>query len=448
MKRIVIVGGGHNGLTCAFYLGRAGHQVTVIERRDVVGGAAVTEEFYPGFRNSVASYSVGLLNPKVIRNMALAQHGLTIVLRKLSYFAPAANGDYLILDRDPNRSYREVARWSTSDANKLEQFHERLGAQVNMMRSVLLETPPNVGGGVRDLITALTVGNRLRRMGMQAQSDLLELFGKSAGDMLDQWFETDVLKGLMGFDAITGNYASPYASSTAYGLLHHVFGEVSGVKGAWGHAIGGMGAITQVMARACRQAGVEIRTRSSVREVIVTNKRAAGVVLESSARIEADAVVSNINPRLLYGDLVAEDHLPPDFQSRIQGWKCGSGTFRMNVALGELPNFSCLPSVGPAEHHGARIIIAPSLKYLDQCFMDARQYGWSRRPSIDMQIPSLADDTLAPPGRHVVSLFCQHFAPDLPDGRSWDEHREQAADLVINTIIATRRTSSPRSSVE
>lgn len=197
-----------------------------------------------------------------------------------------------------------------------------------------------------------------------------------------------------------------------------------------------MGAITEAMARACRQAGVEIRTGSSVREVIVTNERAAGVVLESSARIEADAVVSNINPRLLYGDLVAEDHLPPNFQSRIQGLKCGSGTFRMNVALGELPNFSCLPSVGPAEHHGASIIIAPSLKYLDQCFMDARQYGWSRRPSIDMQIPSLADDTLAPPGRHVASLFRQHFAPDLPDGSSWDEHKEQAADLVIVTITS------------
>ena len=317
MKRIVVVGGGHNGLTCAFYLGRAGHHVTVIERRDVVGGAAVTEEFHPGFRNSVASYSVSLLNSKVIRDMALDRHGLKIVLRKLSYFAPAANGDYLILDKDRDRTHREVARWSTRDANRLEQFHERLDNQVNMIRSMLLETPPNAGGGLRDLIAALSVGNRLRRMSLQSQSDLLELFGKSAGDMLDQWFETAVLKGLMGFDAITGNYASPYASGTAYVLLHHVIGEVNGVKGAWGHAIRGMGAITEAMARACRQAGAEIMTGSPVREVIVTGKRAVGVVLESGARIEADAVVSNINPKLLYGELVADEHLSPDFRQRI-----------------------------------------------------------------------------------------------------------------------------------
>ena len=432
----IIVGGGHNGLTCAFYLARAGYKVRVLERRGIVGGAAITEEFHPGFRNSVASYSVSLLNPKVIADMQLARHGLRIVIRPLSYFAPTDDGRYLILDRDVARSRREVARFSAGDADKLDAFHAHLDGNVDLLRSLLLKTPPNPAAGARDLFSALGLANQVRKMGVQGQADLLDLFGKSAGDILDQWFETDVLKGLLGFDATIGNYASPYTPGSAYVLLHHVFGEVNGVKGAWGHAIGGMGSITQAMLAACLEVGVEVSTDAAVREIAVANGKATGVVLEDGGELAARVVVSNLNPKLLFEKLVAPEHLEAPFKDRMRAWRCASGTFRMNVALSELPNFACKPSDGVAEQHGASIVIAPSLDYLDKAFMDARMHGWAGRPAIEMHIPSVLDDSLAPPGAHVASLFCQHFAPSLPDGTSWDDHREAAADLIVDTVTA------------
>ena len=333
----------------------------VLERREIVGGAAITEEFHPGFRNSVASYSVSLLNPKVIADMALARHGLKVVIRPLSYFSPVDDHRYLILDKDAARSRREVARWSDKDAGRLEAFHAHLDGAVDLLRSLLLKTPVNPAGGVRDLVSALGLAGQVRSLGLEGQGLLLDLFGKSAGDMLDAWFETDVLKGLLGFDATIGNYASPYTPGSAYVLLHHVFGEVNGVKGAWGHAIGGMGSITQAMAAACREAGVEISTESPVSEISVSAGKAVGVVLETGEDLSARVVVSNLNPKLLFGSLVAPEHLEQPFKDRMAGWRCASGTFRMNVALSELPNFTCLPSQGRAEQHGASIVIAPSL---------------------------------------------------------------------------------------
>ena len=430
----LIVGGGHNGLVCAFYLARAGFRVRVLERREIVGGAAVTEEFHPGFRNSTASYSVSLLNPKVIADMALARHGLKVVIRPLSYFAPLDERRYLILDRDPARSRAEVARFSARDAARLDAFHAHLDGAVDLLRALILKTPVNPAGGARDLISALSLAAKVRGMGLEGQSLLLDLFGKSAGDMLDGWFESEALKGLLGFDAVVGAYASPYTPGSAYVLLHHIFGEVNGIKGAWGHAIGGMGAITTAMRAACEAVGVEISTASPVRQIAIAGGRARGVVLEDGTDLSARVVVSNLNPKLLFGSLVAAEEVPETFRRRMESWRCGSGVLRMNVALSELPRFACKP--GGGEQHGASIVIAPSLAYLDQAYMDARQFGWARRPSIEMHIPSVLDDSLAPPGAHVASLFCQQFAPILPDGSSWDDHREAAADLVIDTVDA------------
>ncbi len=430
----VIVGGGHNGLVCAFYLAKAGLKVCVLERSGVVGGAAITEEFHPGFRNSVASYSVSLLNPRIIRDMALARHGLTVVLRHISYFAPQDDGRYLIMDRDPARTREELARFSARDAAKLDAYHARLDAMVDLLRSILMKTPPNAGGGVRDLFAALSLGNRVRGLGLEGQRDLIDFFAKSAGDILDSWFETDALKGIFGFDAVTGAYTSPYAPGTAYVLLHHVFGEANGIKGAWGHAIGGMGAITQAMARACVEAGVEIRTDAPVAEVVLDKGVASGAVLKDGTRIMGRAVVSNINPKLLYGGLIPDGALPDDFRERIRNFKCGSGTFRMNVALSELPNFTSRPSTGVMDHHGGSMMIAPSLSYLEEAYTDARRLGWARRPVIEMHIQSVLDDSLAPAGRHVASLFCQHVAPTLPNGESWDDRRDEVADVVIDTM--------------
>ena len=436
---VVLIGGGHNGLVCAYYLARAGLKVTVLERRHIVGGAAVTEEFHPGFRNSVASYTVSLLNPKVIADMRLAEHGLRIVPRRVANFLPLGDADYLMVAE--GRTEAQVAKFSARDAQRLEAYEARLGAIADILRELVLQTPPNMGergGGaaVAELLKGAGVARRLARLDVTARRDLLALFSQSAGDWLDGWFESDPIKAVFGFDGVVGAYASPYTPGTAYVLLHHVFGEVNGRKGAWGHAIGGMGAITQAMAAACAEAGVTLRTDTPVRELRVENGRAVGVVTEAGETVRARAVVSNLNPRLLFGGMVDPGTLPDDFRERIGRYRCGSGTFRMNLALSELPRFACLPE--PGDHLTGGIIMAPSLAYMERAYSDARRFGWSREPIVEMLIPSTLDDGLAPPGRHVASLFCQHVAPELPEsvpgGRSWDDHREEVADLMVATV--------------
>jgi phytoene dehydrogenase-like protein len=271
---------------------------------------------------------------------------------------------------------------------------------------------------------------------MQLRRELLSLFAASAGDYLDGWFESAPLKAVYGFDGIVGNYASPYTPGSAYVLLHHVFGEVNGKKGVWGHAVGGMGAITQAMARSAAARGVDIEVGNGVREVIVEHNRATAVVSEAGQLIRASAIISNLNPKLLYLNLLDPGVLPAEFRERIVHWRCGSGTFRMNVALAELPDFTCLPGRQQADHHTAGIILAPTLRYMEQAYFDARSFGWSRKPIIEMLIPSTLDDSLAPAGQHVASLFCQHVAPQLPGGESWDDCREKVADLMIETVTA------------
>jgi len=435
----LIIGGGHNGLVCAAYLAAAGLKVTVLERREVVGGAAVTEEFHPGFRNSVAAYTVSLLNPKVIRDLDLAAHGLKVVERRAANFLPTADGRYLLTGG--SRTVAEVARFSARDAARLNEYGERLEAIADVLRDMVLQTPPNVLEGswrsaLPQLVRAAQLGGRLRRLDMNQRRELLALFAMSAGDYLDQFFESEPIKAVYGFDGIVGNYASPYSPGSAYVLLHHVFGEVNGKRGAWGHAIGGMGAITQAMARAASARGVEIRLGTPVREVLVEGDRAVGVVTAGGDTLRAAAVISNLNPKLLYLDLIAPPALPAQFREHMSHYRCGSGTFRMNVALSELPDFTCLPGKSVADHHTAGIIIAPTLAYMERAYFDARLHGWSRAPIVEVVIPSTLDDSLAPPGRHVASLFCQHVAPTLPNGASWDDHREAVADLMIDTVNA------------
>jgi phytoene dehydrogenase-like protein len=433
----VIVGGGHNGLVCAAYLAKAGLKVVVLERRAVAGGAAVTEEFHPGFRNSVAAYTVSLLNPKVIRDLELAAHGLKIVERKVSNFLPLPDGRYL--KTGGGKTPSEVAKFSAKDAARLDDYDAQLNTVADVLRELVLQTPPNIVEGnplsaIPELIRAGSLANRLRKLGLSGQRDLLDLFTNSAGDYLDGWFESDPIKAVLGFDGIVGNYASPYTPGSAYVLLHHCFGEVNGKKGVWGHAIGGMGAITQAMAKSAAASSAEIRLSSPVKEILIEKGKAVGAVTEAGEVFRGRVIVSNLNPALLYLKLIEANALPADFRHRMTKWRNGSGTFRMNVALSELPDFKCLPGKELAEHHTAGIIMAPSLRYMEQAFFDARTHGWSKQPIVELVISSTLDDTLAPKGQHVASLFCQHVAPELPGGKSWDDHRDEVADLMIETV--------------
>ena len=429
MSDAIIIGAGHNGLTCAYYLARKGLKVTILEAADKVGGAAVTDEFLPGFKNSAASYTVSLLQPKVIRDMELERHGLKVVLRKRDNFLPG-DGDYLLSGRG-GLTRREIKRLNAADAQGYDRYIAELETVVRLLKKWLLRAPPNAGKTISALPKLLSLGRDMAGLSLSETRTVFDFAVKSAGDILDRHFEGDLPKALFGFDGVVGNFASPYDSGTGYVLLHHLFGEAAGVEGAWGHAIGGMGSITQAMARACREARVDIILNSPVEELIVERGRAVGVVTGGKA-MRAQIVVAGVNPKLLFDKLVPDGAVDADVAQRMHGWRCESATFRMNVALSELPKFSVLPKKG--DHLTAGIIMAPSLAYMDRAFVDARVGGWSKQPIIEMLIPSTLDPGLAPKGKHVASLFCQHFRYDLGPGRSWDKERDKAADAIIATV--------------
>jgi phytoene dehydrogenase-like protein len=431
----IIVGAGHNGLTCAAYLAMAGLDVRVFERRSVVGGACVTEEFHPGFRNSTAAYTVGLLQPKIIRDLKLFENGLRVVERRVQNFLPLPDGRYLLTGG--GRTEREIAKFSPKDAARYPAYRAQIHSVVELLRGLSLVAPPNLAMGdlrviVRELSKFATLGKRLwQAKSLRAAFQLLHM---SAGDMLDNWFESDPIKAVFGFDAVIGNLASPYTAGSAYVLLHHALGELNGKSGVWGYAIGGMGAITQAMARVAVEHGARIDVGSEVREIIVESDRTVGAVLQDGASVRARAVIANVNPQYLFQSLLPREAVPQAVGARMKAWKAGSGTFRMNLALSKLPDFTALP--GPGDHHTAGIILAPNLSYIEQAYRDCIDYGWSRRPIIELVIPSTLDDSLAPAGAHVATLFCQHVSPQFADGSTWDQHREAVADLMIDTVEA------------
>ncbi|MBP5857319.1 NAD(P)/FAD-dependent oxidoreductase [Marivibrio halodurans] len=432
----IVIGAGHNGLACAGYLARAGLKVHVVERAGHIGGAALTEEFHPGYRNSVFSYLVSLLDARVIRDLALKDHGLELIKRPGGSLQ-VLDGDHMYLPRDPAAARAALARFSEKDAGRFQAFEDMLERFGDLVRALAAEPPPNFGGGIGDLMTLLGTANRMRKLTVEDQATLAELMTMSIGDFLDRWFESDPIKGLFGFEGVIGNFQGPYEQGTAYVLLHHVFGQIDGQTGAWAYAKGGMGAITQAMAGFARAKGAVIETEAEVVEITRKGGRTTGVLLADGRRIEAPVVAANCHPRILYGQLLPLEEAPDAFRAKVGHWRSESATFRMNLALSELPKFDTVPhdDTGLTAMQNT-IDICPSLPYLQAAHDDARRDGWAKAPIVSMCIPSISDPTLAPEGHHVMSLFCQHFRRHLPDGRSWDDVRETVADGIVDTVAA------------
>lgn len=444
---VAVLGGGHNGLTAAAYLARAGLSVVVLEKNGVAGGAAITEEFAPGFRNSVASYTVSLLNPKVIADLDLPRYGLRVVERPAANFWPVDARRGLMMRYGLSRRQEALSQFSKRDAERLPAYDAALERAAAVLRDLIIRTPPNAGSGWLELLKGGAVGRRLLKLSIDDQRLLLELFTASAADFLGRWFENTTVQAAFAFDGIVGAFAAPSTPGTAYVLLHHCFGEVNGKAGVWGHAVGGMGAITKAMQVSAEAHGAIVRTNAEVARLRMNGERVTGVILASGEEIRARVVASNIPPKLLFGAFVPDGAVAPDVRARFTGIKSGSGTFRMNVALSELPDFACLPGKERADHHGSGIVIGPTMNYLERAYLDARRDGWAQEPVVEMLIPSTLDDSLAPQGQHVASLFVQHVAPKLPDDRSWSDGREKEAfaDVVIDTV--TRHAPNFRSAV-
>jgi phytoene dehydrogenase-like protein len=428
----IVIGGGHNGLTHAAYLARAGKKVLVLERRHIVGGAAVTEEVFPGFKFSVCSYVVSLLRPEIIRDLDLPRHGLEI-LPLDGTFTPMLNGDYLWRVNDHGKSRREIARHSKLDAEAYEEFGKAMQAMCRFVKPILAMVPPDPTSlNPRELMKLLFLGRRFQGLDGQAKYDQVQLMTMSAIDFLDQWFETDVLKATMSASGIIGTFLGVRSPGTAYVLLHHYMGEIDGAYRAWGFARGGTGAISNAIADAAREFGVEIRCRAGIAKILVKNGQASGVALENGDEIYADVISSSVDPRLTFTKFLEASELPGDFLEDVNRYKFRGSSGKVNLALDALPNFKCLP--GEGLHLRGAISISPSVEYMERAYDDAKYGNFSRRPYIDCVIPSLTDPSLAPPGKHVMSCFVQYAPYKLAPGLHWDTEKEKFGDTVINTL--------------
>ncbi|MGE4054815.1 MAG: phytoene desaturase family protein [Vicinamibacterales bacterium] len=427
----IVIGAGHNGLTAAAYLARAGRKVLVLERRHLVGGAAVTEEVFPGFRFSVCSYVVSLLRPEIIRELELPRHGLEI-LPLDGTFTPIPDGDYLWRVNDHAVTRREIARHSKLDAEAYDEYGRAMVEMARFVKPLLDQTPPDpLTRHPRELLSLLGLARRFRTLHHENRINQLQLMTMSAADFLDQWFETDVLKATMSASGIIGTFLGVRSPGTAYVLLHHYMGEIDGAFRSWGFARGGTGAISEAIAGAARQAGVEIRTSAAASRIRLNQGRATGVVLANGDELTADLVLSSVDPRLTFLTLVGERELPSDFVSEVRRYRFRGSSGKVNFALDALPDFRSLP--GPGRHLRGAISISPSVDYMERAYDQAKYGEFSARPYIDMVIPTLTDPSLAPPGKHVMSCFVQYAPYHLASG-TWDEQRDAFGDAVVDTI--------------
>lgn len=432
---VVIIGGGHNGLTTANYLAMGGLSVCVLERRHIVGGAAVSEEFHPGFRNSIASYVVSLLRPEVVEELELKKHGYEPIPLSNSLY-PDLNGDYLFFNEDETNNQAEVAKFSNRDYDALNEFYEVVDQVGGIVAGQWLKEPPKLSArGIGDLISAAKLGIDFYKLDDDARHRLLQLFVGAPITLINKWFESPKIRAMVASSCTPANYASLHQPGAAMAMLHHAVGELDGKKGAWGLVKGGMGGITQAMAKSAEAKGVEIRTDAAVKRIVMENGKAVGVELEDGETIRGRAVASNADPNRTFLQFVGEEHLPEGFASDICAYRMESASLRMNLALSGLPDFACIPGTSVQEHHKSSIMFVESAEHIEEAYLTARSGKPAKPPFIEALIPSVLDDSLTDePGTHVMSLLCKYMPYDLAGEQTWDDIREEVAEQIIDHV--------------
>jgi phytoene dehydrogenase-like protein len=434
---VIIIGAGHNGLVCAAYLARAGRRVLVLERRELVGGCAVTEEIWPGYHVSTASYLTSLLQERVIRDLELERFGYRVDAKDPAFFSPFPDGRYLFMWQDRDKTLAEIAKFSRHDAQVFPAYEDHLERLSQVVESLLLTTPPEFPPqGLGDFVDYLKLAAKMRGLSPKDIVGLVKIFTQSAVEFLDEWFESGEIKVTLATDAVIGANGGPRSAGTAYILLHHVMGSVAGHRGLWGFVRGGMGAVSNAIAASARSRGVEIRTNAGVEHIKIVNGRVRGVVLGSEKdggeEIEADLVVSNLTPQLTFLHLIESRDLPPEFLSSIRNYRSEGTSCKINLALSGLPNFTALPGAeGP--QHRATMHLCPTLEYIERAWDDAKYGQPSQSPLLELTVPTMYDPTLAPAGKHIMGIFIQYAPYTLRDS-TWDELREPFAYRVFDLI--------------
>jgi phytoene dehydrogenase-like protein len=430
---IIVIGAGHNGLVAAAYLAQAGRRVLVLERRELVGGACVTEEIWPGYKVSTAAYVNSLLRPEIIRDLELKRHGLAILPRNPSSFTPFPDNRYLMLGPDPGLNHREVSKFSARDAEALPKYEKMLERVADFMEPMLTETPPNPWSGrLRDLWRLAKIGWRFRKLGHEGRQ-VIDILTGAIRPILDRWFESEQLKVTLATDAVIGAMAAPSTPGSAFVLFHHVMGECNGVRGVWGYVRGGMGGITQALAAAARERGADIRVGAPVARIVTKDRQVQGVVLENGEEISAPKVASNADAHVTFFKLMNPDTLPDDFVESLKSIDYTSPSLKINVALSEVPDFTALPGSQPGLQHRGTIHICPTMDYVEEAFDEAKYGRPSSSPVLECTIPSAVDPTVSPPGKHLMSMFVQYAPTKLREG-TWDDKKEAFADRCLEVL--------------